>query len=84
MKVLAGSTVCGILSGPATSNVLEGASKYAFDSSWLTPRCLITHLVLLVQPSLVVDNSEIFPPGLIVPYDSAYDEETFHATHFKQ
>ncbi len=37
-----------------------------------------------VQPLLVVDKSDIFPSGLTVPSDSAYDEETFHATHFKQ
>jgi len=35
----------------ATSNVLEGASKYAFASSWLIPRCLITRLVLLWSDS---------------------------------
>ena len=35
----------------ATSNVLEGASKYAFDSSWLTPGCLIPRLVLLWSDS---------------------------------
>jgi hypothetical protein len=40
--------------------------------------------VHLVQPLLVVDNSDIFPSGLTVPSDSPYDEETFHATHFKQ
>ena len=38
-------------SSTATSNVLEGASKYAFDSSWLTPGCLITRLVLLWSDS---------------------------------
>jgi hypothetical protein len=43
-----------------------------------------SHPRRLVQPLLVVDNSDIFPSGLTVPSDSAYDEETFHATHFKQ
>ena len=39
---------------------------------------------LQVQPLLVVDNSDISPSCLTVPSDSPYDEETVHATHFKQ
>jgi len=52
------------------------------DLKHLPPMDAMSHYAVL--PHTVVDNSAISPTGLTVPSDSAYDEETFHATHFKQ
>jgi hypothetical protein len=63
-----------------TKTGLKWARKGLVDLSTMSDRST----ALQVLPHSVVDNSDCSPTRLTVLSNSSYDEETFHATHFKQ